>query len=82
MELSKMFFISLQKLFSFSRKLKFRISDIQISWQHQMPKHKKEMHFTEYLGKKTQYIKEIRPAHTLQNRKNHQKILKKLRSKN
>ena len=36
----KMFFISLQKLFSLSRKSKFRISDIQISWRRQMPKHK------------------------------------------
>ena len=34
-------FISLQKIFSFSRKSKFRILDIQISWLHQMPKHKK-----------------------------------------
>ena len=30
-KLGKMFFISLQKLFSFSRKSKFRILDIQIS---------------------------------------------------
>ena len=35
----KMFFISLQKLFSFSRKSNFSILDIQISWRHQMPKH-------------------------------------------
>ena len=35
-----MFFISLQKLFSFSRKSNFRIPDIQISWRHQIPKHK------------------------------------------
>ena len=39
--------ISLQKLFSFSRKSKFRISDIQILWYHQIPKHKKRIHFTE-----------------------------------
>ena len=35
-----MFFISLQKLLSFSRKSGFRILDIQISWRHQMPNHK------------------------------------------
>ena len=33
-------FISLQKLFSFSRKSDIRILDIQISWRHQMPKNK------------------------------------------
>ena len=36
----KKFFISLQKLFSFSRKSNFRILHFQISWCHQMPKHK------------------------------------------
>ena len=35
-----MFFISLQKLFSFSRKSTFRILDIEVSWRNQMPKHK------------------------------------------
>ena len=39
-KLGKIFFILLQKLFSFSRKSKFRILDIQISWHHQMPNHK------------------------------------------
>ena len=39
-KLRKMFVISLQMLFSFSRKSKFRILDIQILWRHQMPKHK------------------------------------------
>ena len=38
--LGQRFFISLQKLFSFLRKSNFRISDFQISWFHQMPKHK------------------------------------------
>ena len=33
-------FISLQKLFSFSRKSNFVILHFQISWRHQMPKHK------------------------------------------
>ena len=32
--------ISLQKLFSFSRKSNFRMLDIQISWRNQIPKHK------------------------------------------
>ena len=36
----KMFFISIQKLFLFFRKSNFRILDIQISWHHQMLKHK------------------------------------------
>ena len=40
MKLGKTFFISLQKLFSFWRKSNFRILDFQISWRHQMPKHK------------------------------------------
>ena len=40
MKLGKMFFISLQKLFSFSRKSNFRILHIQISWRHQMAKGK------------------------------------------
>ena len=40
MKLRKMVLISLQKLFSFSRKSKFRILAIQISWYYQMPKHK------------------------------------------
>ena len=38
MKLGKNFFISLQKLFSFSRKSNFRILDIQTSWCQQMPK--------------------------------------------
>ena len=39
-KLGKMFFILLQKFFSFSRKSNFSILDIQISWRYQMPKHK------------------------------------------
>ena len=39
-KLGKSFFISLQKLFLFLRKSNFRILDFQISWRHQMPKHK------------------------------------------
>ena len=35
-----MFFISLQKLFSFSRKSNFRILHLQISWRHPLYKHK------------------------------------------
>ena len=37
-KLEKIFFISLQKLFLFSRKSKFRTLHFQISWCHQMPK--------------------------------------------
>ena len=40
MKLGKMFFILFQKLFSFSRKSMFRNLDIQISWRHEVPKHK------------------------------------------
>ena len=39
-KLRKIFFISLQKLFSFLRKSSFRVVDFQILWRHQMPKHK------------------------------------------
>ena len=38
MKLGKLFF-SLQKLFSFLRKSKFRILDIQMSCRYQMAKH-------------------------------------------
>ena len=40
MKLGKVFFNSLQELYLFSRKSKFIILDIQISWRYQMPKHK------------------------------------------
>ena len=36
----KSFFISLQKLFPLLRKSNFRILRFQISWRHQMAKHK------------------------------------------
>ena len=39
LKLGKMLFISLQKLFSVSKKSNFRILRFQISWRHQMPKH-------------------------------------------
>ena len=39
------FFFSFQKLFSFSRKSNFRILHFQISWCHQMPKHKTRNRF-------------------------------------
>ena len=39
-KLGKMFFISLENLSSFLIKSNFRILDIQISWRHQMHKHK------------------------------------------
>ena len=56
MKIGKIFFISLQKLFSFLRKSKFRILDIQVLRRHQMPKHKAN-HFTESFGKKTKSVK-------------------------
>ena len=40
MKLGKMFFIWLEKLFSFFRKSNFRILDIQVLWRHEMSKHK------------------------------------------
>ena len=39
-ETCKNLFFSLQKLFLLSRKINFRILDIQISWRHQLLKHK------------------------------------------
>ena len=45
MKRGKIFYISLLKLFSFSRKSKCSILDIQISWRHQMLKHKKRNTF-------------------------------------
>ena len=44
MKLGKMCFVSLQKLFSFTKTSKFRILNIQISWSHEMPKHKNKEH--------------------------------------
>ena len=41
--------ISSQKLFSLSRKSKFIVLVIQISWHHQMPKYKKNI-FLNHLG--------------------------------
>ena len=48
MKLGKMFCISLQKLYLFSRKSKFIILDIQISWRYKMPKHKIRNTFNTY----------------------------------
>ena len=51
-KIGKMLFISLQKLFSFSRKSNFENLDMQILWCYQMPKYiYKKIHFTEQLGK-------------------------------
>ena len=69
MKLGKMFFILLQKLFPFSGKLKSRILDVQISWHYQMPKHKKEICLTEWLGKETQSVNEIWPVYILLQKK-------------
>ena len=48
----KMFFISLRRLFPFSRKSNFRISGIQLSWRHQMRKHKRRNTLLNNLGNK------------------------------
>ena len=40
LKLGRKFFVSLQKLFLVPRKSEYRILHIQISWCHQMPKHK------------------------------------------
>ena len=44
-ETTKMFYISLPRLFSLLRKLKFEILDVQVSWRHQMPKHETRKRF-------------------------------------
>ena len=78
-----MFFISLWKLFSFSGKSNFSILDIQISWGHQMPKHKTEKYILlKNLGSK-QPFNEIWPVYVLlQKKKIYWKILQKLRPEN
>ena len=73
MKQGKMFFISVPRLFFFSRKSNIRILDIQIYLCHQMPKHKKEIHLTEELRKYTQPVNEILPVYIIL-----QKILQKL----
>ena len=45
MKLGKVFLISLQELFSLTRKSNFNILDIQVSWRHQVPKIKKRITF-------------------------------------
>ena len=69
-----MFFISLEKLFSFSRKSNFRILDIQISWHYQMPKHETRNTFYWITWKGTQSVNEIWPFYVILQKS---KIIKK-----
>ena len=65
MKLEKMVFLSLQKLFSFSRKSNFSFKVIQILWRHQIPK-------------QTQSFNDIWPIYViLQKNKNYQKVFAK-----
>ena len=75
MKQGKMFFIPLQKLFSFSRKSNFRISDIQIPWRHQMPKHNLGSKYGPLMkfGQFMPYCKR---------KKKYEKVLQKLRPEN
>ena len=60
-----MVFLSLQKLFSFSRKSNFSFKVIQILWRHQIPK-------------QTQSFNDIWPIYViLQKNKNYQKVFAK-----
>ena len=73
-------FVLLQKLFSFSRKSKFRILDIQISWRYQMPEHKKYI-LLNNLGCKN-FLLIWSFCVILQKKKNYQRILQKLQPEN
>ena len=65
MKLEKKVFLSLQKLFSFSRKSNFSFKVIQILWRHQIPK-------------QTQSFNDIWPIYViLQKNKNYQKVFAK-----
>ena len=65
MKPEKMVFLSLQKLFSFSRKSNFSFKVIQILWRHQIPK-------------QTQSFNDIWPIYViLQKNKNYQKVFAK-----
>ena len=64
-----MFFISLQKLFSFSRKSKFRILDIQISGRQQMLKHKTRNTFDVITWEVNTSLTEIWPVYVILQKK-------------
>ena len=78
-----MLFISLQKLFSLLRKSNFRIWDIQISWCHQMPKHKTKNTFYWITWDVNTVCQWNLPSlcHIMKEKK-YQKILQKLQSEN
>ena len=67
-----MFFISLQKLFSFLRKSNFKIPYFQTSWRHQMPRHKRRNTF--HLGSKNSDLMKLDQFMSYYKRK---KIIKK-----
>ena len=78
-ETRKNVFISLQKLFSFSRKSNFRILDILVSLRHQVPKHKTRNTFFWLTWEITQSVNEIWPVHVIsQKKKIYQKIPQKI----
>ena len=73
MKLGKMFFISLQNLFLFLRKLNFRILGIQVSERHQISKHKKKK--IELLNNFRSKLMNLCPVYViLQKKKSYQKF--------
>ena len=79
-----MFFTSLQKLVLFSRKLKTKILDIQISWCHQVPKHKTRNTFYRIIWEVIAVCKHKFDQIVPCNKKErfHKNILKKLQPEN
>ena len=78
----KMFFISLQKLFSFSRKSNFRILYIKISWRHRMPKHETRNTFYWITWEVNSLLMKFGQFMSFYKRKKYQKIRQKLRPGN
>ena len=74
--------MSLQKLFSFSRKPTFRILDIQVSWRNQMPKHKAGNTFYWITWEINTLIIKFGQFVSYYKKKSHEKILQKLRPEN
>ena len=77
-----MFFISLEKVFSFSRKSNFKIQHFRILWRHQMPNHKTRNILQNNLGSKHSLLLKFGQFVILQEKKFHQKFLQKLRPEN
>ena len=83
MKLGKMFFISLQKLFPFSRKSTFSILVIQISWRHKMPEYKTRNTFYWVTSEvKTVYQWNLASLCHIVKKTFYQKIQQKLRPEN